>query len=256
MPDALRRPSGPAQPQKPPKQNARPQPYQSSLSLSIAAEKNPRIRKIPPADHRLRPPAHLAEFPPPTLRVYYMGCASDPRAAMKPQTSSNFTNPSYGLRGHVRPCRARRAGHHHEAHGQVLGGKDRVMQYPEERREDLPISRAAWTCRRYRGVHRLNKDEKAASSASPASCAPPPARPTASTSRRPNPPGRPRKIPRQVRHRRTPLHLLRHVRGGLPGRRHRTDHDYDIVGLTRAEMIFDKAKLLAIYDQTVKEKPM
>ena len=31
---------------------------------------------------------------------------------------------------------------------------------------------------------------------------------------------------------------------------------YDLVGLTRQEMIFDKEKLLAIYDQTVKEKPM
>jgi len=33
-------------------------------------------------------------------------------------------------------------------------------------------------------------------------------------------------------------------------------HVYDIVGLTRQEMIFDKAKLLRIYDQTAKDEPM
>ena len=31
---------------------------------------------------------------------------------------------------------------------------------------------------------------------------------------------------------------------------------YDIVGLSRQEMIFDKTKLLAIYDQTIGDKPM
>jgi len=31
---------------------------------------------------------------------------------------------------------------------------------------------------------------------------------------------------------------------------------YDIVGLTRQEMIFDKSKLLRIYDQTVANEPM
>jgi len=33
-------------------------------------------------------------------------------------------------------------------------------------------------------------------------------------------------------------------------------HVYDIVGLTRQEMIFDKEKLLRVYDETVKEEPM
>jgi NADH-quinone oxidoreductase subunit I len=33
-------------------------------------------------------------------------------------------------------------------------------------------------------------------------------------------------------------------------------HEYDIVGLTRQEMIFDKAKLLKIFDETVKDEPM
>ena len=33
-------------------------------------------------------------------------------------------------------------------------------------------------------------------------------------------------------------------------------HVYDVVGLTRQEMIFDKSKLLRIYDETVKNEPM
>ena len=33
-------------------------------------------------------------------------------------------------------------------------------------------------------------------------------------------------------------------------------HLYDIVGLTRQEMIFDTAKLLNIFDETVKKEPM
>ncbi|HAC08581.1 MAG TPA: NADH-quinone oxidoreductase, partial [Phycisphaerales bacterium] len=31
---------------------------------------------------------------------------------------------------------------------------------------------------------------------------------------------------------------------------------YEITGLTRQEMIFDKTKLLEVYDQTVEDKPM
>ena len=31
---------------------------------------------------------------------------------------------------------------------------------------------------------------------------------------------------------------------------------YEVVGLSRNEMVFDKAKLLEVYDQTVDEKPM
>ena len=33
-------------------------------------------------------------------------------------------------------------------------------------------------------------------------------------------------------------------------------YEYDMVGLTRSEMIFDKEKLLGIYDETVGKKPM
>jgi NADH-quinone oxidoreductase subunit I len=33
-------------------------------------------------------------------------------------------------------------------------------------------------------------------------------------------------------------------------------HEYNVVGLTRQEMVFDKAKLLQIFDQTVGREPM
>jgi NADH-quinone oxidoreductase subunit I len=31
---------------------------------------------------------------------------------------------------------------------------------------------------------------------------------------------------------------------------------YDLVGLTRQEMIFDKSKLLEVYDRTIEHEPM
>ena len=42
----------------------------------------------------------------------------------------------------------------------VVRGKDRVIQYPEERREDLGVEEGGMALRTYRGVHRLNKDEE------------------------------------------------------------------------------------------------
>src|SRR4051812_29536844 len=42
----------------------------------------------------------------------------------------------------------------------VLGGHDRVIQYPEEKREDTPVEAGGMLLRTYRGVHRLNKDEE------------------------------------------------------------------------------------------------
>ena len=32
--------------------------------------------------------------------------------------------------------------------------------------------------------------------------------------------------------------------------------EYDMVGMSRQEMIFDKQKLLGMYDQTINDKPM
>src|SRR2546423_9766999 len=42
----------------------------------------------------------------------------------------------------------------------VLTGTDRVIQYPEEKREDLHVEDGGMLLRTYRGVHRLNKDEE------------------------------------------------------------------------------------------------
>ena len=42
----------------------------------------------------------------------------------------------------------------------VLSGTDSVIQYPEERREDMAVEKGGMLLRTYRGVHRLNKDEE------------------------------------------------------------------------------------------------
>ena len=42
----------------------------------------------------------------------------------------------------------------------LLGGTDRVIQYPEERRETMPVEQGGMLLQTYRGVHRLNKDEE------------------------------------------------------------------------------------------------
>ena len=139
----------------------------------------------------------------------------------------------------------------------VLGGNDRVIQYPEERRDDLPVDKGGMALRTYRGVHRLNKDEEGrvrcvacfmCSTACPAHCihieaeeAPWPDR---------------EKYPGKF-----DIDELRCIYCGMceeacPVDAIELTHTYDIVGLTRAEMIFDKSKLLNIYDQTIKLEPM
>src|ERR1044072_9972672 len=42
----------------------------------------------------------------------------------------------------------------------VLSGTDRVIQYPEERREDMPVEKGGMLQITYRGVHRLTKDDE------------------------------------------------------------------------------------------------
>jgi NADH-quinone oxidoreductase subunit I len=135
--------------------------------------------------------------------------------------------------------------------------KDRVIQYPEERREDLPVEKGGMLLQSYRGVHRLNKDEDGrvkcvacfmCSTACPARCihieadvAPWPDR---------------EKYPTKF-----DIDELRCIYCGMceeacPVDAIELTHIYDLVGLTRQEMVFDKQKLLAIYDQTVKHEPM
>ena len=139
----------------------------------------------------------------------------------------------------------------------VLGGKDRVIQYPEERREDLPIEQGGMNLRTYRGVHRLNKDEDGrvkcvacmmCSPACPARCIHIEAAESPWEDRE--------KYPAKF-----DIDELRCIYCGMceeacPVDAIELTHTYDIVGLTRQEMIFDKSKLLQVYDQTVALEPM
>jgi len=139
----------------------------------------------------------------------------------------------------------------------VLGGNDRVIQYPEERRDDLPVEKGGMNLRTYRGVHRLNKDEEGrvkcvacfmCSTACPAHCIHIVAEESPWEDRE--------KYPAKF-----DIDELRCIYCGMceeacPVDAIELTHTYDIVGLTRAEMIFDKSKLLNIYDQTIKLEPM
>jgi NADH-quinone oxidoreductase subunit I len=139
----------------------------------------------------------------------------------------------------------------------VLGGKDRVIQYPEEKREDLPIEKGGMNLRPYKGVHRLNKDEEGrvkcvacfmCSTACPARCIHIEAAESPWEDRE--------KYPAKF-----DIDELRCIYCGMceeacPVDAIELTHVYDIVGLTRQEMVFDKSKLLKMYDETVKNEPM
>lgn len=139
----------------------------------------------------------------------------------------------------------------------VVRGKDRVIEYPEERREDLPVADGGIARRTYRGVHRLNKDEEGrvkcvacfmCSTACPARCI----HIEAGESPWPDREKYPVKFD---------IDELRCIYCGMceeacPVDAIELTSTYDIVGLTRQEMIFDKAKLLRVYDETVRNEPM
>jgi NADH-quinone oxidoreductase subunit I len=139
----------------------------------------------------------------------------------------------------------------------VVKNKHRVIEYPEEKREDLPVEEGGMALRTYRGVHRLNKDEEGrvkcvacfmCSTACPARCI----HIEAEESPWPDREKYPAKFD---------IDELRCIYCGMceeacPVDAIELTHEYDIVGLTRQEMIFDKAKLLEIYDQTVEQEPM
>jgi NADH-quinone oxidoreductase subunit I len=139
----------------------------------------------------------------------------------------------------------------------VVRNKHRVIQYPEERREDLPVEEGGMALRTYRGVHRLNKDEEGrvkcvacfmCSTACPARCIHIEAEESPWADRE--------KYPRKF-----DIDELRCIYCGMceeacPVDAIELTHEYDIVGLTRQEMIFDKAKLLKMFDETVKNEPM
>ena len=139
----------------------------------------------------------------------------------------------------------------------VVQGKDKVIQYPEERREDLPVGEGGILRQTYRGVHRLNRDEEGrvkcvacfmCATACPAKCI--------HIEGAESPWADREKYPVKF-----DIDELRCIYCGMceeacPVDAIELTSVYDIVGLTRQEMIFDKEKLLRMYDQTVKEEPM
>jgi NADH-quinone oxidoreductase subunit I len=139
----------------------------------------------------------------------------------------------------------------------VVRGKDRVVQYPEERREDLPVVDGGMYQPAYRGVHRLNKDEEGrvkcvacfmCSTACPARCIHIEAAESPWSDRE--------KYPAKF-----DIDELRCIYCGMceeacPVDAIELTSVYDIVGLTRQEMVFDKSKLLRVFDQTAKAEPM
>ena len=137
------------------------------------------------------------------------------------------------------------------------GRTNRTMQYPEVRREDIPVEDGGLEPRNFRGVHRLNRDEQGrvkcvacmmCPTLCPANCIHIEAAESPWEDRE--------KYPKKFE-----IDLLRCIYCGMceeacPVDAIELTPVYDIVGLTRQEMIFDKEKLLRMYDQTKDRKPM
>jgi NADH-quinone oxidoreductase subunit I len=141
--------------------------------------------------------------------------------------------------------------------GTIFGKRSKSMQYPEERREQMPVEEGGMFKPYFRGVHRLNRDEDGrvkcvacfmCQTACPAHCI--------HIEGAASPWDDREKYPIKF-----DLDELRCIYCGMceeacPVDAIELTPVYDIVGLTRQEMIFDKEKLLAVYDQTIKDKAM
>jgi len=137
------------------------------------------------------------------------------------------------------------------------GKTSRTMQYPEVRREDLPLEKGGLFPDNFRGVHRLNRDESGrvkcvacmmCPTICPANCIHIEAAESPWDDRE--------KYPAKFE-----IDELRCIYCGMceeacPVDAIELTPEYDIVGLSRAEMIFDKEKLLSMYDLTIDKKPM
>ncbi len=133
----------------------------------------------------------------------------------------------------------------------------RTLSYPEHRREDMPVEEGGLYRGNYRGVHRLNRDEEGrvkcvacfmCPTACPADCIYIEAAEAPWDDRE--------KYPIKF-----DIDELRCIYCGMceeacPVDAIELTPQYDLVGLTRQEMVFDKEKLLSIYDETVDDKPM
>jgi len=137
------------------------------------------------------------------------------------------------------------------------GKTSRTIQYPEQRREDLPVEQGGQLADNFRGVHRLNRDDAGrvkcvacmmCPTICPANCIHIVAQESPWDDRE--------KYPQQFE-----IDELRCIYCGMceeacPVDAIELTPEYDLVGVTRNEMIFDKEKLLSIYDATIERKPM
>jgi len=137
------------------------------------------------------------------------------------------------------------------------GRTSRTMQYPEQRREDRPPEQGGQEVSNFRGFHRLNRDEQGrvrcvacmmCPTICPANCIHIEAAPSPWDDRE--------KYPAKFE-----IDELRCIFCGMceeacPVDAIELTPEYDVVGLSRQEMIFDKEKLLNVYDVTINKKPM
>jgi NADH-quinone oxidoreductase subunit I len=137
------------------------------------------------------------------------------------------------------------------------GKTSRTMQYPEERREHMAVERGGMNYSNFRGVHRLNRDEKGrvkcvACMMCPTIC---PAR-CIHIEAAESPWDDREKYPKKFE-----IDELRCIFCGMceeacPVDAIELTTEYDIVGQSRQQMVFDKEKLLHVYDVTIDKKPM
>ena len=132
-----------------------------------------------------------------------------------------------------------------------------VVQYPEEKRDDRPVVEGGQERSTFRGVHRLNKDEDdrvrcvacfMCATACPANCIHITAEESPWDDRE--------KYPKQF-----DIDELRCIYCGMceeacPCDAIELTPFYEVTGMSRQELIFDKTKLLEVYDQTIEEKSM
>jgi len=137
------------------------------------------------------------------------------------------------------------------------GKTSRTLQYPEQRKEHFSPEDGGQEKSNYRGVHRLNKDEDGrvkcvacmmCPTICPANCIHIVAAESPWDDRE--------KYPAKFE-----IDELRCIFCGMceeacPVDAIELTHQYDLVGLSRQEMVFDKAKLLEVYDVTIDAKPM
>ncbi|MGD9693397.1 MAG: NADH-quinone oxidoreductase subunit I [Phycisphaerales bacterium] len=137
------------------------------------------------------------------------------------------------------------------------GKTSRTIQYPDQRREQMPVEKGGQNASNFRGVHRLNRDEQGrvkcvACMMCPTIC---PAR-CIHIDAAESPWDDREKYPAKFE-----IDELRCIFCGMceeacPVDAIELTPEYDVVGLSRQEMVFDKEKLLNVYDVTISKKPM